>query len=108
MEDVGYDDSTSEEGRAVLADVAVELLPDMDQARIVEHWSGLRPMSPDTWPVLGIEPEMEGLFYASGYGRNGILFAPLAARAVVDLLMEGRSDVEWEPFGVDRFDRTPS
>ena len=103
MEEVGYDESVTEEGRAGLMEVALELFPTLEEARLVERWAGLRPMTPDTGPVLGPEPDLEGLFYATGYGRNGILFAPLAARAVADLVVDGRSSVDWEPFSVTRF-----
>lgn len=104
MEEVGYDESVTEEGRAVLIEAAVALFPALEGARLVERWAGLRPMTPDAWPLMGPEPELEGLFYAVGYGRNGILFAPLAARAVADLVMDGYSEVEWEPFSVTRFE----
>jgi glycine oxidase len=103
MEAVGFDDSVTEEGRARLVETAMDLFPALEKARLVERWSGLRPMTPDTWPVLGPEPELEGLHYATGYGRNGILFAPLGARAVADLVLDGESSVEWEPFSVTRF-----
>ena len=102
-EDVGYDDGVTEAGRAMLTTAALALFPSLEQARVVERWAGLRPMSPDTLPILGPEPDLEGLFYATGYGRNGILFAPLAARTMASLVLDGRTDVEWEPFGVERF-----
>jgi glycine oxidase len=104
MEEAGYDDSVTDEGRGILIASALELFPGLQEARVVERWAGLRPLTPDTWPVLGPEPAMDGLFYATGYGRNGILFAPLTARAVADLIMEERSDVEWEPFSVERLE----
>jgi glycine oxidase len=103
MEEVGYDDGVTEVGRALLSEAAMALLPGLERARIVERWAGLRPLTPDALPLLGPDPALEGLLYATGYGRNGILFAPLTARAVADLALQGHSDVEWEPFGVDRF-----
>jgi glycine oxidase len=103
MEDVGYRDEVTDEGRAAIIDTALELFPGLEEARIVERWAGLRPITPDTWPILGPEPKMEGLFYAAGYGRNGILFAPLASRILADLILDGQSDHAWEGFGVERF-----
>lgn len=103
MEDVGFDDTVTEEGREVLAAAAAGLLPELAEARIVESWAGLRPISSDHRPILGPDPDLEGLHYAAGHGRNGILFAPLVGRAVADLVLDGESEVEWEPFGVERF-----
>jgi len=105
MEEVGYDEGVTEHGRELLASAAASLIPGLGDAHIVEAWAGLRPISSDGWPVLGPDPDMEGLFYATGHGRNGILFAPLTGRAVAELALMGRTEVRWEPFGVGRFHR---
>ncbi|MGD2067831.1 MAG: FAD-dependent oxidoreductase, partial [Gemmatimonadota bacterium] len=104
MEDVGFEAAVTEEGRDALVDAATSLIPALEHARIVESWAGLRPISADRWPVLGPDPALEGLFWAAGHGRNGILFAPLVGRSVVDLVLDGHSEVAWEPFAVTRFD----
>ncbi len=102
MEEVGYDDSTTEAGEEALAGAASALIPALGDAPVVEKWAGLRPISADGWPILGPEPELDGLFYATGHGRNGILLAPLSGRIVAELVLEGRSVVQWEAFGVER------
>jgi glycine oxidase len=104
MEEVGFDDRVTENGRELLAEAAASLVPSLGEARIVEAWAGLRPISGDSWPILGPDPEMEGLFYAAGHGRNGILFAPLVGRAVAELTLNGTTDVPWRAFGVQRFE----
>lgn len=103
MEEVGFDDRVTEEGRETLAEVAALLVPSLQEATILEAWAGFRPMSADRWPILGPDPELEGLFYSAGHGRNGVLFAPLVGKSVADLVLEGVSSVPWEPFGVQRF-----
>ena len=35
---------------------------------------------------------MPHVFYATGHFRNGILLAPLTARLVADLVLEGKTD----------------
>ena len=107
MEEVGYRDEVTDEARASILSSALELFPGLEEAKIVERWAGLRPITPDTWPILGPEPSMAGLYYATGYGRNGVLFAPLASRIVADLILMGGSEHEWEPFVIQRF-RTES
>ena len=103
MEEVGFDDRVTEEGRETLAEIAAVLIPGLADATIVEAWAGFRPMSADQWPILGPDPEVEGLYYAAGHGRNGILFAPLVGKSVADLALKGETDVPWEPFGIHRF-----
>ena len=64
-------------------------------APLVESWSGHRPGTPDGMPVLGLDPDLSGLVYATGHYRNGILLAPATATAIADLL-EGRSHVSFD------------
>lgn len=105
MEEVGFDRAISEEASRAIQLSVRELVPVLSELRPSEHWSGLRPLSADGLPVLGPEPELEGLFYATGYGRDGILVAPLAGSVVADLVLSGRSDFDWSPFRPDRFGR---
>jgi glycine/D-amino acid oxidase-like deaminating enzyme len=32
-------------------------------------------MTPDGLPIVGPDPELDGLFYATGHGRNGIFLS---------------------------------
>ena len=103
MEEVGFDEGVTEEGKEFLAESATSLIPELVEARIIERWAGLRPISADNRPILGPDPELEGLFYATGQGRNGVLYAPLTGKAVADLILRGTTDVAWESFHINRF-----
>jgi glycine oxidase len=103
MEQSGFDDTVTDEARLLLAEQAAALVPALGDAPIVERWAGLRPITPDRRPIVGPEPRLEGLFYATGHGRNGILLGPLSGRIVADLLVDGSSDVAWEPLRPERF-----
>jgi glycine oxidase len=103
MDDVGFDRSLSEAGMASVHRSAAGLVPALGRAEPLERWADLRPMTTDRLPVLGPDPELDGLFYATGYGRNGILLGPLAGRIVADLLVTGSAEQDWRPFGARRF-----
>ncbi|MEM7492112.1 MAG: FAD-dependent oxidoreductase [Pseudomonadota bacterium] len=68
---------------------AARLFPDLAHRKIVETWAGIRPGSPDHAPFLGQVDART--FVAAGHHRNGILLAPLTARYMADLILEGRS-----------------
>jgi len=104
MEDRGFDESVTEGGREEIAGRVSELVPVLGDAPVVERWAGLRPLSADGMPVLGPEPRVQGLFYATGHGRNGILLAPITARILADLVLDGASSLDWQPFSATRFD----
>jgi glycine oxidase len=45
---------------------------------------------------------------ASGHYRNGVLLAPVTAKIIADLVMDGRTDVACEAFSPRRFARETS
>jgi len=65
-------------------------------------WVGHRPGSPDDAPILGLGP-VEGLIYATGHHRNGILLAPVTAQMIAQLVLSGEADDAIAPFGLARF-----
>ena len=86
VENVGFEDGITAGGVRGLLDAAVGMVPTLCSAPIQEIWSGLRPGTDDGEPIIGADPDVEGLFYATGHFRNGILLAPLTARVVSDLI----------------------
>jgi glycine oxidase ThiO len=100
-EEAGFENETSLAGLSVLRSIASRAIPTLANALVVDHWAGLRPMSLDSHPILGADPESPALVYACGYSRNGILFAPWAAAQLANVLV-GDPSPEIAPFRVDR------
>ena len=63
----------------------------------------MRPVTPDSNPILGRVPGKEAMFIATGTGGKGILLAPVIGRAIADLVTTGKTDVDIGPFGLERF-----
>lgn len=103
MEETGFEVAVTAEGRAEIRRAVGELAPPLGEAPAVDEWAGLRPIADDERPILGPDPEVDGLHYATGYGRNGVLLAPAAASAVAGRILEGESGVDLEPFRPGRF-----
>lgn len=103
MEDVGFNDAVTER-RFELAEHAASLIPALAAAPVIESWAGLRPITPDRWPVVGPDPDLEGLFLNTGHGRNGILLGPLTASIVADLITKGESELSWRVLRPDRWE----
>ncbi len=108
-EHAGYDKRVTAGGIASIIERALEIAPSLAGQTIVETWAGLRPrlrsgLHNDEWPVLGCDPRTKGLIYATGHYRNGILLAPITARAISELALGGKSSVNLRPFNPSRFD----
>jgi D-arginine dehydrogenase len=49
-----------------------ETLVDYPVHRVLAQWAGLRTLAPDHRPVIGFDPQVEGLFWLAGQGGFGI------------------------------------
>lgn len=87
---------------------ALEVSPFLAHLPIAETWAGLRPGTPDGLPILGEDPDVAGLYYATGHYRNGILLAPITAHAIADLVCAGESSVPLAAFRPERFESVAS
>ena len=103
MERAGYDSRVTNEGLAQIFRGAVRLLPALITQPVQRMWAGLRPATPDGRPILGRDPEVERLWYATGHGRNGILLAALTGDIIAELLAGGAPDIDITSLSVNRF-----
>lgn len=57
---------------------------EIDHAR-AEVWSGLRPLTPDTLPIVGRTRRCKNLILATGHGMLGVSLAPVTGQLVAEL-----------------------
>jgi glycine oxidase len=103
VEHVGYRKGPTPRGVASLIAAAARMVPLLADLPMVETWAGFRPGTPDDMPIIGGDPLLEGLYYATGHFRNGILLAPLSARVIAELITSTATPAIIEPFGIVRF-----
>ncbi|MCQ6275034.1 glycine oxidase ThiO [Bacillus sp. V3B] len=86
---------------------AKTMLPAISDMKLDSFWAGLRPQTFDQKPFIGHHPEEEGILFATGHYRNGILLAPATGQMITDLILKREIKKEWvEAFKIDR--RQPS
>ena len=85
MEERGFDTRPTAGAVHELLREAHELVPGVSELEIEELCVGLRPGTPDNAPAIGAGV-LEGLTWATGHHRNGILLAPLTAELVLEAL----------------------
>jgi glycine oxidase len=101
-EEQGFDTAITAGGLLGLLDDAWRTLPGIEDLPVEETWTGFRPGSPDDMPILGAGP-IDGLVYATGHHRNGILLTPATAALMSDCILTGRVDPRLAAFSIDRF-----
>ena len=102
-ENADFDKSVTAGGIASIIAAAIETMPMANDMTIVETWAGLRPGTADGLPVIGEDPQISGLYYATGHYRNGILLSPITAEAIAQLILKGSAQVDLSPFSITRF-----
>jgi glycine oxidase len=102
VEERGYDTSLTAGGVLTLLEAAWRVIPAVEELTIDEMWVGHRPGSRDDAPILGAGP-LQGLIYATGHHRNGILLTPITADTIARLVLDGVTDPVIQPFGIARF-----
>ncbi len=92
LEYVGFDKSTTEQGRTQLIEFACNLFPFLADTPIEQQWSGLRPGQSGAIPYICDVPGHAGLFVNTGHFRNGVILGPASAHLVADLIL-GRTPI---------------
>jgi glycine oxidase len=103
MEEVGFRPEVTSAGLAGILAATLSLCPALLRAKVRRTWAGLRPMTPDGLPVIGAEPRLPGLWYATGHGRNGILLAGLTGALVRQLIDREQPSQDLTAFTPARF-----
>jgi glycine oxidase len=85
VEERGFEPNATAGGVYELLRDAHELVPGVSELQIEELGVGYRPGTPDNVPIVG-RGRLDGLLWATGHHRNGILLAPLTAELLVEEL----------------------
>ncbi|TMD59282.1 MAG: glycine oxidase ThiO [Chloroflexi bacterium] len=103
VEDVGFDWAPREEATRSLLDRAFRLIPALRDAEVLDAWAGLRPGTPDRLPIIGVRRDAQGLIFATGHFRNGVLLSLITGRIVAAIAAGEPSPVDIAAFSPERF-----
>jgi glycine oxidase len=103
-EEMGFDTAPTAGPVMRLIERAWEAVPSLYDLPIEEIAVGLRPGTRDHEPLIG-ESGMDGLLYATGHYRHGILLAPITAYALCDMILDGKTPEYAVPFSPSRFQK---
>lgn len=103
-EHAGFDKRVTAAGVHSILSHALEITSRIAGLPLVDSWAGLRPCAPDNLPVLGPYDGIEGLIYATGHYRNGILLTPITAELIAGVIADNVVSELIGPFAPDRFD----
>ena len=89
-------------GISYLTNLLQKLLPSCKDFPVLNSWTGLRPQTKDSLPIIGRTDELENLYLALGHYRNGILMGPYTGKVLKDLILENEPEYNIKPFKIER------
>ena len=100
-----FDRRPTATARMELLQRAIDVLPDLERAELVQQLAGSRPLSPDGKPIIGPVPGREGILLATGHTTKGIHLGPITGRIITDYVCRGSTRVvsDMSQFLPDRF-----
>ncbi len=102
IEEVGFDESTTDAGIEKLAADAQRLVPALIPEKIVKTWAGLRPGTHDGFPYMGRLPGFDNAFVSTGHFKIGLQLSTGSAVAMADLIENKPTLVDLTPFDPSR------
>jgi glycine oxidase len=98
LEDAGFDKSTTTDACDFLKLRALQILPQLRDMPLIQHWSGLRPASPHNIPTIGRHPHLKNLYVNSGHFRYGVTMAPSSAEILLNEITGIPSALDIAPY----------
>ena len=101
----GLDTSVSPRRVDGILHTARRYLPALDTDRRLDVWSGLRPCTPDSLPLIGRAGGWGNVSVATGHGHIGMGLAPAGGELLAHLVTGAEPALPLETFALDRFRR---
>lgn len=99
-----FDDSPTEKAKIEILSAAVGLLPELEEAKLVEHRAGLEAWQPDGGiPMLGRVPDYDNVYIATWLATWGIQLSPAAGRVMAELIVRGHTESAIKDLSPTRF-----
>jgi D-hydroxyproline dehydrogenase subunit beta len=98
----GFDASLDLEAVSAVAAKAIGIFPFLADAPVMRVYGGFRPYMPDHLPVIGPDPRVPGLWYATGHEGAGIGLSLGTGEMLRDLLTGAPPVLDPAPFSPAR------
>lgn len=98
----GFNNDLPEARRATLEYSLGSLFPGAGDTSRASYWSGLRPMTPDSTPVVGAT-KFDNLFLNTGHGTLGWTMACGSAAVIADVMSGKRAAIETADLSIARY-----
>ena len=103
LELVGYDTSINHKRIRAATQTVNEYLTGMENPELIEIWSGFRPNTPDTLPIIERNDRYENLILATGHDMLGMTNSMITGLLVSQIVAGVPTEMNIDPFRLSRF-----
>ncbi|MGE8600186.1 MAG: D-amino acid dehydrogenase [Acinetobacter calcoaceticus] len=97
----GFNLGLNQDRRATLQMVTQDLFPGGDMAQ-ASFWTGLRPMTPDSTPIIGAT-RFKNLFLNTGHGTLGWTMACGSGKLISDIVLNHKTEISTDGLSIQRY-----
>jgi sarcosine oxidase subunit beta len=99
----GHDIGSSWQFAREMAQKMTAVIPLLKEVSMVRQWSGSYNMSPDSQPIVGEHPQVNGFYMAVGFSGHGFMLAPVVSRLMAELIFKGQTSIPIDKLDICRF-----
>ncbi|MDI6601317.1 MAG: FAD-binding oxidoreductase [Thermoanaerobacteraceae bacterium] len=88
-----------------MARKAIGVYPPLSRVRVVRQWAGLYMMTPDSQPIYGSIPGVDGFYIAAGFSGHGFMFGPITGVLMAEYILGEEPEIPINMLDVGRFER---
>jgi D-amino-acid dehydrogenase len=103
LELVGYDSTINRRRIAATRRAANMYLSGIDELELIQIWSGFRPNTPDTLPIIERNETFNNLILATGHDMLGMTHSLVTGKLVSDIVDGEAPSMDLKPLRLGRF-----
>lgn len=84
---------------------AIQMVPALEDAKLLRAWAGTLAMTPDGLPIVGPVDGIEGYLLATGFSGHGFCLGPITGQLLSELVVEGGASIPLTNLHLSRFSR---
>ena len=101
-QELTYADKPTDKVQGAIESFLHSCFPGTESLAITHRWAGIMGFSCDELPSVGPVPGQVNVYAAAGYHGHGLGFAAMAAKAVSEMMLDGRTSVPCDLFSPRR------
>ncbi|BCJ94841.1 FAD-dependent oxidoreductase [Anaerocolumna cellulosilytica] len=96
--------SVDDDWELINCEKVINRVPSLENSLIQSSWIGFYETTPDSHPILGKIPDVEGLYCSAGFNGHGFMHSPVCGHLISEEILHGKSvTLDIDTLRIDRF-----